>query len=345
MSRFRQPLYVSFLAVLTVTLLGSLGYLYIGEGRWTLDQCVYMTLVTVTTVGHSELQGLHEVPGARTWTIGLIVMGIGTFLYFASTLTATILEGKLQHVLRRSFMQKQIDRLSGHVIVCGVGLTGLHVVEELVASQSRLVAIELEPERIDRMLSMHPRWSVPYIVGDATDDAVLTQAGIQRAAGLVACLEDDKDNLYAVVTAKEANPNLRIVAKAIGVRAADKLRKAGAADVVSPTTLGGIRLAAAVVRPHVVEFMEEMLKEKDRNLRLEELEIPEESPLAGLPLRETGIRHKGDTLVVAIRNPHKKSYEYNPGPNQVLEAGTTLIVLTQAGMVQELRKGVRAGFR
>ena len=241
-------------------------------------------------------------------------------------------------------MQKTIDALSDHIIVCGVGKTGLHVVQEFLAAERDFVAIDSDESHIVRVHQSTNGGRFPYLVGDATDDQTLALAGVERARALVAALRDDKDNLYVIVTARQANPRLRIVSRSIGSRAPDKLRKAGADAVVSTNYLGGMRLAGEVLRPHVTEFLEETLRERNMELRIEEVSIPAGSPIAGKTIRDADIRGQTDALVLAMRDQATGSYQYNPGPNALLPAGTTLIVLVPMASLKKLRAGMRSGF-
>lgn len=336
MSELRRRLAIAFAAMLVVTGSGAFGMYALGGGRWPLRDCLYMTITTLTTVGYGEiLPGFRDVPHARSFTMLLIVLGVGTFLYFASTLTAIILEGDLQAAFRKTRMRKQIEKLTGHVIVCGTGSTGWHVVEEMLTSGVPVCVVELHQERIDRLIEAHP--NVPYIQGDATEDVVLMEAGVERARGVVGALSSDKDNLYVVVTARQANPNARIVARATELRAIEKLKKAGADAVVSPNYIGGMRIGAEMLRPHVVEFLDEMLRDKDKNLRIEEVAIPSTSSFVGQTLGSSRFRQVADVLVLAIRAP-KRGFLYNPGPDLVLEDAMNLIVLGPMDAVHKLRE-------
>lgn len=341
MSELRSRLAIAFGAVLVVTAVGVGGFYFLGNGRWRLADCLYMTVTTLTTVGFGEiLPGFRDVPHARTFTMVLIVLGVGTFLYFASTLTAIILEGDLQAAFRKTRMHKLIEKLSGHVIVCGTGSTGWHVVEELLASRVPVCVIELHAERIERLLEVHPK--VPYIQGDATEDAVLAEAGVDRARGVVGALSSDKDNLFVVVTARQANPSARIVARATELRAIEKLKKAGADAVVSPNYIGGMRMSAEMLRPHVVEFLDEMLRDKDKNLRIEEVAIGQGSVFVGQTLGSSRFRQVADVLVLAIRDA-TRGFIYNPGPDLVLTDAMKLIVLGPLDSVHKLRELLDAG--
>jgi len=338
MNALRRRLAIAFAAVVLVTALGVFGYYWLGQGTWTLGECLYMTVITLTTVGYGEvLRDFADVAHAREFTMLLVVLGVGTFLYFASTLTAIILEGDLQDVFRKRRMRKQIEKLSDHVIVCGIGSTGWHVVEELVTTAVPLCVIESHAERIERLAEHHP--TVPWIQGDATEDAVLVEAGVARARGVVAALPTDKDNLFVVVTARQANPSARIVARAIELRADEKIRKAGADAVVSPNYIGGMRMVAEMVRPHVVKFLDEMIRDKDKNLRIDEVAIGQRSPYVGQTLGGSRFRQVADVLVLAVRDA-TGGFLYNPGPDLVLTDAMKLIVLGPLDAVQRLRKGI-----
>jgi voltage-gated potassium channel len=344
MEEIRRRMKGASVALALVLLLGTLGYYVLGNGRWDLLDCLYMTLVTVTTLGLEALPGFERTEGARVFTMVLLVMGIGTFLYFVSSLTAMILEGDLQHAFRRKRMQKQIDAMKNHVIVCGVGRTGRKVVQEMLHSRADFVAIDSVEEHVwyGETAPKHERY--PYIVGDATNDDVLAAAGVGRARALVAALTDDKDNLYVVITARQANAEMRIVARAIGDRAPDKLRKAGANTVISTNQLGGMRLANEVLRPHVTEFLEESLRSKGIDLLIEEVRIPHGSPLIGLSLAEAKLRNHSGALVLAVRDISTREWHYSPGPDAELKDGTLLIVLVERSGLESLRHGVANGF-
>ena len=344
MEEIRRRMMGASIALALVLLIGTFGYLVLGQGRWDLLDCLYMTLVTVTTLGLESLPGFERTVGARLFTMVLLVMGIGTFLYFVSSLTAMILEGDLQHAFRRKRMQREIDALKDHVIVCGVGQTGRKVVEEMLHSRAGFVAIDRTEDAVAYREGAPPDERYPYIVGDATDDDILAQAGIERARALVTALTDDKDNLYVVITARQANPAMRIVARAIGDRAPDKLRKAGASAVISTNQLGGLRLANEVLRPHVTEFLEESLRAKGIDLLIEEVRIPHGSPLVGHTLAEAKLRNHTGALVLAMRNSSTREWLYSPGPDAQLMDGTLLIVLLERAGLETLRAGVASGF-
>jgi voltage-gated potassium channel len=265
----------------------------------------------------------------------LLVTGVAVTLYAVSVLTTFLVEGAFLDLRQRRIMRKRIDRLSEHVIVCGAGRTGSHIASELAAALWPYVVIDSEADAIERLADDLDD-ELSYIVGDATDDSVLLSAGIERAHGVIAALSADKDNLYVVVTTRQINPQTRIVAKAVDPRAVQKLEAAGANRVVSVNAIGGHRMASEMIRPHVVEFIETMIRDKDRNLRLEEVTIPDASPLVGARLADTDIRKVSKLLVVAAGDAD--NYTYSPGPDFVLRPGMKLIVLGETDSVHRLRQ-------
>ena len=314
--------------LLVVVALGTLVYRQLGDGRWSLYDCFYMTVITVSTVGYGEvLDGFSSVPGARGFTTMLVVLGSGTLVYAASTMTAFVVEGDLLGALKENRMQKRIDQLTGHIIVCGAGSTGMHILNELAGFGESFVVIDHDGERLARM-SNEQRGSLLHVEGDATEDGTLVNAGVERARGLITALHDDKDNLFVTISARAMNPRIRIVAKATEHSAEPKLRRAGANTVVSPYQIGGIRMVSEILRPQVVRFLDEMLSVDGQTLSLEEAAIPEASALAGVALRDTSIREKTDALVVAVRDEGGR-FVYNPAPSFVLQGGMTLIILAK----------------
>jgi voltage-gated potassium channel len=321
----------------TLVMAGSTGYWWLGAGRWQFGECVYMTVITLSTVGFGELTRMGDVPGARALTVALIVSGVGALAYVQGNLTALLVEGAIGQALRRNRMRKQIAAMEDHIVVAGAGSTGRHVIEELVATRTPFVVIDRDQHHLIRISEDLCEGKMLYVHGDATEDHVLLAAGIQRAKGLVAALTHDKDNLYVTLSARSLNPNARIVAKSIEDEALPKMLKAGATSVVSPTMIGGRRMASELIRPEVNEFLDQMLRDKDKNLRLEEAIIPEKSNMVGLALKDTPIRRETRLLVVAVRT-EDRSFVYNPDPDLVLRAGTTLIVMGETENIKKLRR-------
>lgn len=337
-----RRLVVAGMVLATIVVAGSAIYYQIGDGRWSFVDCVYMVVITLSTVGFAEtLPGMRELPEARLFTVLLILMGTGTLLYFISNLTAVFVEGDLQGILRRRSMQKTIAKLRDHIVVCGVGTTGIHVIEELVAIGMPFVAVDADIERL-RRVQEDVGHEFPFVVGDATDDHTLLAAGVEQARGVVCSLHDDKDNLFVTITARALNAKARIVAKGIEVATEPKLRRAGADRVVSPNQIGGMRLVNEMLRPVAVEYLDRMLRGVEQKLRIDEIPIPEVSPLRGRPLRESRLREDYGALVIALRTVDH-AFHYNPESDTVIEAGMTLIVLAKSDDVLRLHEEATGG--
>ncbi len=335
MEELRGRLVAASLAILFVVAGGSYGYFVIGHGMWSPFDCFYMTIITLTTVGFSEvLPGFETAQYAREFTVVLIVIGVGTFLYFASTLTAIIIEGDLQRALKETRMHRNIDKLSNHIIVAGAGSTGRHVLKELADYKIPTVLIDIDAEAVAMYRETLP--NALCFVGDATDDLVLEKANIKSARGIVAALADDKDNLYLTMSAREANANVRIVARGSDLRVLGKLRKAGADTVVSPNRIGGLRMVSEMIRPKAVRFLDDMRRDRSQT-GIDEVDVPEGSIFEGRSLMETDFRKKSNLLVLAVRDA-QGSYVYNPSAQFVLQSGMTLIVLGAIAEVAELRR-------
>ena len=328
----------SFLAA--VLFAGATGYHWLGHGLWEWGDCFYMTIITLSTVGYGEtLKGMHAIAGARAWTVMLILIGSGTLVYFVSTLTALIVEADLQTALKRKRMYRRIAELRDHIVVLGGGSTGIHVIQELLATLTPFVVVEQSEARIAHLREEFAPSELFIVQGDATEDEVLARAGLVHAKGVVAALHDDKDNLFATITVRSLNPKARIIAKAIEPTSAAKLRRAGADSVVSPSAIGGMRMVSEMTRPKVVEFLDLMLRDKDKNLRIEEISVPVGSSFCGRTLRDVALRKYGNVLVIAIRMPGDQMV-YNPDSEHVLDAGQTLIVLTQTKDIAGVRAAV-----
>jgi voltage-gated potassium channel len=318
---------------------GAAGFFFLGHGRWHFADCLYMTVITLSTVGFSELNQMDSVPGARVLTVCLIVSGIGALAYVQGNLTALLVEGAIGQALRRNRMRKKIDSMSKHVVVAGAGSTGKHVLEELILTQTKFVVIDRDLPHLEKLNEDMMAGSMLYIHGDATEDHVLVLAGVTRARGVVAALTHDKDNLYVTLSARSLNASARIIAKITENEAGPKMLKAGATSVVNPTMIGGARMASELIRPEVNEFLDQMLRDKDKNLRLEEVVVPTGSAFIGLMLKDTPIRQKTRLLVVAVRS-RDRSFTYNPDSDYTIQEGTTLIVMGETESIVKLRKMV-----
>lgn len=319
-------------ALIVVCVTGVGGYMSI-EG-WSLFESLYMTVITIASVGYGEIHPLSFE--GRAFTIVLILCGSATLIYGLSILTAFIVEGELTDILRRRKMLKKISALEGHFIVCGMSATGRYVIDELAKTGRPFLVIDRDPERIKKLNEA----DILTIEGDATNDAILQAANVGRAGGLLTTLHADADNLFVVVTARGLNPSLRIIAKAISEESERKLRQVGADSVVMPNFIGGLRMASEMIRPSVVSFLDIMLRSQDATVRVEEIAIPAGSPLVGRSLAASAIMDTEGVTVVAIADD-KRSYSFNPSRERLLAAGDVLIVMGIVANILKLKE--RAG--
>lgn len=329
------------MAVLVVFLLGTSGYWLLGHGQWSVMECAYMVLITITTVGYAEVLPVSATDAGRLFTMILLVSGMGTSVYFLSALTAFIVEGDLRDVLWRRRMSNRLDRLRDHYIVCGTGETGRQVVAELVRAGRDVVAVERRQDALDHVVDRYQD-SVITLLGDATEDDVLREASIVHAMGIFTTLESDQDNLYVTLSARQLNPNLRIVSRGQSRRSAAKLRQAGADSVISPARIGGRRMAHEMLRPNVVGFLDFGGRQSSqaRNLCIEEIPLPSGSPLIGRKLATSKIREVSNALVLSVIEPGGGEHRYNPPPDLVFKEKQTLIVLGEKEDVARLNRFV-----
>lgn len=299
------------LALLTVLVAGTVGYVVLGFG---LLDAVYQTVTTVSTVGFREVEPLSTA--GKAFTIVLILLGVGAALYCFSVLIETLLEGRLNELLGRRRMAQSLASMRDHVIICGWGRVGRSIGDELASAGRAVVVVDTDPEKVAGTQNA--------LVGDATEDSVMHRAGIDRAYALVAAADSDAANSFIVLSARALNPNLFIVARARSSTSVEKLTRAGADRVVNPQSIGGSRMAAFVLRPHVAEFLDVVMHERNLEFRLEEVEVTAGSPLEGTTLRDSHIRDRTGALVLAIRDP-AGTFMTNPPPETRVEAGQVVI--------------------
>ena len=331
----RRRLLWSFLALCVVLLFGTLGYKVLVPGA-PLWRCLYMTAITITTVGYKEVLQVSDEPVGAAFTVVLLFLGLGVLLYTVSAATAFVVEGDLTEALRRRKMEKRIAAMSGHYVVCGAGDTGLRAALELVSTGRAVVIVDNDPRRIARLGRLLP--NVPHLHADASEDDALLTAGVERAAGLVSALGEDKDNVFVALSARRLAPRLRIVARAVEERTVPKLKTAGADEVVSPNQIGGLRMASALVRPGTVNFLDTMLHGPGPAVRFEDLVIGEKSDLAGKSLAEASLTREADVLVVAVRTPGKDDFRYGPPASTRLVPGMSLVILGRSEDVLRLQR-------
>lgn len=303
-----------------VVLMGTLGYHKL-EG-WDLLDGLYMTVITVTTIGFGETGPLSRTGQIYTMILGLVSIGIAG--YAVSSIAAFIVEGDLNKMIKRQRMDRKISKLTDHIILCGAGRVGTQIALEFHQAQVPFLIIERDQRVIDEVL--RKSGDTPYIQGDATKDEVLRVAGVERAKGLIAALRDDKDNVFTILSARSLNPKLRIVSRLTDEENAEKLRKVGANEIVSTNIIGGLRMASIMIRPSVVTFLDEMLRVTGQTLRMEEVYISDDSSLIGQTLGEADIGRKTGLLVVAI-NSGENGYQFNPGAKTTLNRNDLLIVI------------------
>jgi voltage-gated potassium channel len=341
-SSIRTRLLGGFVAMLIVIAIGTSGFWWLGDGRWSLLDCLYMTVITITTVGYGEtLPGMDHMPAVRVFTMVQLVFGTGVLVYFASTITAFVVEGELQAALAQQRLRKRIKKMKDHIVVCGAGSTGRNVIDELLKVGASVIGVDRDETGLRELAARHPNAHFTFLVGDATDDDVLGQLNLDGARGLVAALSADKDNLYLVVAARQVGPKLRIIARCAELSHVDKLKRAGADSVVSPNFIGGMRMVSEMVRPSVVRFMDDMLRDKRAAYRIEEVTVGAESALAGRTIRQAAIRQGFGMNVIAARAADADSWDYNPDAELTLRAGTVLVVCGSAEQVARLRAHAR----
>ena len=315
-----------------LTAFGTIGFHSIEGWDW-LDS-LYATVVTLGTVGYGDK--VPESDGGKVFTIVLILVGLAVVSYTVVELTAFVVEGHLNKLLRMRKVDTMIKKVQGHYIVCGAGRVGKHIVNELIKNKVPFVVIDKNADNLDDP-AIH---SHPHITGDATDDAVLERAGIKKAKGLAAALETDELNLFLMLTAKNLNPNVRCVSKLINESARTKMGRAGADAVVAPNFIGGLRLASEMLRPNIVSFLDIMMR-GSKDVRFEEAPIVAGSAAAGKTLESLHLQKRFGINPIAIREGGK-DFVYNPAPSQHIKAGDTLVVIAEPERLLKLRKFLKA---
>ena len=316
-----------------VQVIGTLGYHYIGRPTATWIDSFYMTFITIATIGYGEIVDLSHHPYGRLFTVLIALIGIGTMTYLFSALVAVLVDADLNAVLRRKRMDKKMTELKNHYIVCGIGRVGTNVAHELQKTQRQYVVMDTNKEVLDNWLEHHPH--APYLHDDATEDQSLLRAGVSQAAGVFAVTGDDSHNLMLALSVKLINPKVRVVVRLHDIRNANKARKAGADEIVSPDFTGGMRIASAMLRPHVVNFMDQMLHSDD-GLRVEELVVPE--GVSGVPVGSL-VPKSSDYLLMATHEDGR--WMFNPAEDHIVKSGVALVVMvTPSGRVQ-LEQGLQ----
>ncbi|MGA2192766.1 MAG: potassium channel protein [Nitrospirota bacterium] len=333
-----RMLWLSLVAVAVVVIGGTVGYSAL-EG-WNLLDSLFMTVITLTTIGYGEVHRLDNT--GKVFTLVLILFGVGTVAFAVRNATRLMLEGELSGIFGRKKLEQKISQLNDHYIVCGFGRMGRLICRELAKKPVPYLVIERDISTV----SEADRDNNLIIQGDADKDETLLRAGIKRAKGLIAVVSTDADNLYIVLTARGLNQDLYIVARAGEDGSEKKLIRAGASKVISPYLIGADRMAQAVLRPAVVDFLEFATQSENLDLKLEEISIGPESSMAGLAINQSGIRQDLGIIIVAIKRADGKM-EFNPSPTSVLHGGDRLIALgqpEQMKVLEEITLGKRPKF-
>ena len=313
--------------ILVLILVAGVAGYHIIEG-WNWFDALYMTVITLATVGYGEIHAL-SFPG-RVFTIFLILSGMGILLYGVTELTAFMVEGEMTGYLRRRKMKRMIGKLTDHYILCGWGQKGSHVLAELERTKRKCVVIEID---LAKAGILSDRGTL-VIEGDATQDSMLQEAGITRAAGLVTTLPTDKDNLFVVISARGLNPELRIVAKVDEIGAREKFLRSGADTTVSTNFIGGLRMASELVRPDAVNFLDTMLRDNS-SLRVEDVRVGKTSQYLGKTIQQCVPLNDSRVILFSLRKNGKDLF--NPPVTTPLVEGDVLIVIGVPEQIEQLR--------
>lgn len=324
-----KPIVRAFVGIVAVLIIGTTGY-HLIEG-WSLLESLYMTVITVTTIGYGEVQPLSDA--GRIFTLFVICSGIGTGAYLFVTGSRFLIEGEVEKIFTRRRSMKAIRNIRDHFIVCGYGRMGSFVCHEFHARGIPFVVVEVQPEVQDRIVQ------AGYFLapGDATEEDVLIAANIKYARGLVSVLDSDASNVYVVLTARELNPTLEIIARAAEEPAQKKLVRAGANRVISPYQIGGMRMVMGILKPTVMNFIEMAMDHRHLNIELEEVRVASGSAYGGKRLVDTGIRGGLDLIIIAVKKKDG-TMVFNPGPYTVIEDEDTLIAMGEKDCLAVLAK-------
>ncbi len=308
----------SVVGLIMVIIAGTTGYMYI-EG-WSLLDGLYMTVITISSIGFQEVHPLGNA--GRVFTIFLVLIGFGVVGYVLITGSRMLIEGEVEKIITRRRSMRAIEKISGHFIVCGFGRMGAYVCHQFSARGIPFVIVENSPEAQLKIIDA----AYHLVPGNATEEEVLMSANIKTARGLVSVLDSDASNVYVVLSARELNPNLEIIARAGEENAHKKLIRAGANRVISPYQVGGMRMVMGILKPEVMNFLEVAMDYRDMNIELEEVPIVHDSVYCGKSLVETDIRRDLNLIIIAIKKKYGKML-FNPGPGAIIEEGDMLIAM------------------
>jgi voltage-gated potassium channel len=313
-------------------LLGTIGF-YLIEKDWSLADSLYVTVQTLTTVGYGDMPPTSGT--ARLFAVLVMLVGAGGVALAVSTIVQSVVQSELVATFGQRRRSRKMSKLTQHYIVCGSGRVGSHLVRDLVRTNQEFVVIEQDQQKAAEFSQR----GLNVLISDATLEETLREARVEHARGLAACLPNDADNVYVVLIARDLNPKLHIVARAAEEQAEAKLLRAGANHVVAPTIIGGHRMAVALTKPAVSEFMDSITA-NELGLGFEQFEVDAASPLVGEKLRATPIRSELDVVIVSIRRQNGEAL-FNPTGESQIENGDILIAIGRAESLSELNKLAR----
>ena len=325
---------------LLLVIVSVTGYLVLGGPSVTFLQALYMAVITLAGVGYGEIVDTAHNPALRIFNMGVVLFGVAITVFVFSVVAAFLVEIEVTNPFWRRRMQTRINELRGHYIVCGLGDTGRHAVEELQKTGTPYVVVELQEEVVKKVRENHSHLrEMLFVVGDATEEETLEKSGIDHAHGIITVLPEDKDNLVVTVVSHQRFPNLRIVARSAEEKFSDRMLRAGAKATVSPSRIGGLRMASEAIRPHVVGFLDLMLKSQSQTLRVEEIEVREHSPWVGTALSDLKIHSRHNLLVLAIKSAGAADAKLwvNPPENVRVQGGAALIVMGDVKDIHQAR--------
>lgn len=313
---------------LSVMLIGTIGYSVLLDISFI--DALYMTIITVTTVGFGEVVPLTEA--AKVFTIILLLLSVGVIGYTITSIASIFVEGGMQRAWRRRMMERNMAKLKDHYILCGASDSGQYVIEELLEEGVPIIVIDHDEQIVEELRKR----DIMAILGDATEEETLLSANVKSARGLVSVLPRDSENILIVLTARELNPQLYIVVQSSNPANVKKIMKAGANNTVSPSQIGGTRMAAMVLKPSVVSFLDMITKAGEIELDLEDIKLTKDSNLVGQNLIQARIPERTGLIILAVQHANGET-EFNPPPKIVLQTGDTLIVLGRQNKIENLR--------
>ena len=323
-----------FVILLVILMIGAVGYMTIE--KWNFLDSLYMTVITITTVGFREVGSISKE--GRIFTIFIIFLGMGIMAYILGLAAQAMVDFQVGAILGRRKLGRTLRSIKNHYVICGFGRIGKIICQELKANKSPMVVIDNDPETVQIL----EEEGIPYIIDDATSEEALIEVGVERARGVVAVVASDADNLFITMSARGLNPDMLIVARADEEQTEKKLLRVGADRVVMPYLIGGRKMAQSIIKPAVTDFLEFTIHNRKIGLEMEELVVSEKSPLRGITLVDSGIRQETDVIIVAIRTKAGEM-KFNPSSITRIETGDTLISLGKSEDLNKLEKILSVG--